>query len=199
MVRMHWLHSFALVAALLTAGCASPPRYVWYSEVPREPKLASRTHIEPGDRILVHVAEHPNLSGEFVIGASGTYSHPVVGVVDVAGADTSRVAAFLKEALSRYVQVTNISVTLVAYRPMSITVLGKVVSTGAYELPPGSGLLTALAKAGGLTPFASEDQVYVLRAQPQPLRIRFRYSDLTRPEAAAIGFQLRDGDTIVVE
>jgi hypothetical protein len=39
----------------------------------------------------------------------------------------------------------------------------------------------------------------VLRSRPEVVRIRFRYSDLTGGDAAALGFRFRDGDAVVVE
>lgn len=205
--RVGDLHAVALVGRLLLvlaltstiAACASQPRFIWYSELPAEPEQAPRGTIEPGDTILVQVASHPELSGEFVIGTSGSYNHPVAGVVNVQGLEPMRAAGVIKEALSRFVEVTDISVTLTTFRPMQIMVFGEVAKTGAYEVPTGSGLLTALALAGGLSEFASEDSVYVLRTRPAPQRIRFRYSDLTKPEAAAVKFRLREGDAILVE
>jgi polysaccharide export outer membrane protein len=78
-------------------------------------------------------------------------------------------------------------------------VLGEVRTPGTYTVPHGSTVLAVLAAAGGLSEFADEDEIFVLRSSPAPLRIRFRYSDLVTPSIGANRFALQDGDTVVVE
>jgi hypothetical protein len=41
--------------------------------------------------------------------------------------------------------------------------------------------------------------IFVVRKDPEPMRIRFSYKQLSRGEGRGIQFQLRDGDIIVVE
>ncbi|HEY5958268.1 MAG TPA: hypothetical protein VIV60_17005, partial [Polyangiaceae bacterium] len=61
-------------------------------------------------------------------------------------------------------------------------------------------LLDALANAGGLTEFASNSSIFVLRAQGSGFhRIRFDYEDLIRGVGRAASFRLKAGDRIVVE
>jgi polysaccharide export outer membrane protein len=89
--------------------------------------------------------------------------------------------------------------------PLRISVLGEVARPGAYDLEKGVGVLHAIAAAGGLSPFASDAGIYVLRSgywadgNQAPARIRFRYSDLREGRAPAAVFRLRPGDVVVVE
>ncbi len=183
---------------LLTA-CATRPPFVWYSEVPQDYARQRSVTINPGDKIYVRVAGHDDLSGEFVVGASGEYSHPVVGLMAVGGLDAQKAATAIRNRLSRVVQEPTVDVTLVSHSPLQVTVVGEVAAAGAFEVPHGAGVLAAIGKAGGLTEFADKDEIYVLRPTPSAQRIRFRYADLTRPDAAAVLFRLRDGDTVLVE
>lgn len=184
---------------LLGLGCARPQPFVWYSALPKPEKLAARTTISPGDKIMVQVDQHPELSGEFVVGMSGEYNQPTAGLVQVAGKDAMSAAEVIKIKLLRFYQDLRVSVTLLDYRPIDVTVLGEVRAAGSYELPHGASVLAALGKAGGLGEFAGEEEIYVLRSHPKVQRIRFRYDDLTKPEPAALNFELRDGDTVLVE
>jgi polysaccharide export outer membrane protein len=81
--------------------------------------------------------------------------------------------------------------------------MGEVAKPGVYELLAGSGVLQALASAGGTTPWASDDRIFVLRrtaaANGRPQRIRFTRDALARAEDASSGFRLRRGDVVVVE
>lgn len=189
----------ALVALVLFTACASTPPYVWYTEVAPDAARQSTPIIHPGDRILVQVDGHKDLSGEFVIGVTGEYSHPVVGLIAVGGLNSQAASEQVARALGRIVNEPRVGVVLLQRGPINVAVVGEVGSAGAFELPHASGVLAALGRAGGLSDFAKVDHIYVLRKQPKPQRIRFRFSDLTNPEPAAVTFELRDGDTILVE
>jgi polysaccharide export outer membrane protein len=90
-------------------------------------------------------------------------------------------------------------VVIVARKPANISVLGEVRTPGRYELRDREGVLEALARAGGLTPFADRDAVFVVRRNQQAPRIRFRFSDLASGSPASVNYELVDGDVIVVE
>ena len=189
--------SSALLVTLV--ACAATPPFVWYSQVPVASSGATRKDVHPGDTLLVEVREHPELSGQFVVGAAGAYSHPLAGLIFVAGLDTTGAGERIRTSLGRFVEKPQVSVTLLAYSPVNVTVVGEVRTPGAFQVPEGAGVLRALGTAGGLTEFASDDGVYVVRAGLKGERIRFRYSDLVKPVPSAVNFRLQDGDALVVE
>ncbi len=193
-----WL-AISLLFGSFLVQCAGQQSYVWYSEVPAAQDLKARTAIAAGDTILVQVQQQPDLSGEFTVGAAGSYNHPLVGLVKVAELEPEQAATVLAEKLSKFIEKPAVTVTLIAFRPLMVTVVGEVGSPGSFEVTQGAGLLQVLGTAGGLTDFASDDEIYVVRTKPKPMRIRFRYSDLTLPEPTAAGFALRDGDIVIVE
>jgi polysaccharide biosynthesis/export protein len=81
-------------------------------------------------------------------------------------------------------------------------VLGEVKGPGMKDLEPGSGVLQALALAGGFTDYAQLDGIYVLRRQPEspaPQRIRFDYEAVSRTQGKGASFVLHTGDVVVVE
>jgi len=84
---------------------------------------------------------------------------------------------------------------------MMISVLGEVAKVGSYPLEQGSGLMEAMAAAGGPTQYASTDRIVVIRREPSGnrVRIRFDYDALTQLRGAAATFRLQNGDVIVVE
>jgi polysaccharide export outer membrane protein len=57
----------------------------------------------------------------------------------------------------------------------------------------------ALAAAGGLTDYASRDRIFVVRSEPKPMRIRFRYEAIYRNAGGAGDFVLHRGDVVEVE
>ena len=77
--------------------------------------------------------------------------------------------------------------------------LGEVGSKGNLSIEPPVTLVQALAQAGGLSEFADDSAIFVLRRSPEFRRIRFKYEDLLANKGGSGGFQLRAGDVVVVE
>jgi polysaccharide export outer membrane protein len=197
-IRLAPLRALLLLWVLL-AGCAARPPFTWYHALPDAGQVPGTDTINPGDKILVQVNNHPELSGEFVVGESGEYSHPVAGLIRVGGSSTVKAARVVEVKLARFIQEPSVLITLLVHKPIVVMVMGEVENTGTYTVPHGSGVLAALSSAGGLGDFASEEDIYVLRTMPTSQRIRFRYADLTKPDPRAAKFALRDGDIVLVE
>ena len=87
-----------------------------------------------------------------------------------------------------------VTVSLEEARPFSVAVMGEVIKPGCTQVPPGPGVLQALAAAGGFNQYASRDRIFVVRDAPDasadPLQ---RSSELTQAEGKAATFRLRPG------
>lgn len=180
------------------AGCSSPA-FVWYHEVPPKAFDARLADIKPGDKISVFVEGQDSLSGQFDVTTSGDYAQPLVGSIKVAGLSPDNAAKHIAAAIGKFVQNPVVQVGIAVPGPNRITVLGEVTEPGLLTLAYDQTLLEAIASAGGLTPFADEDSIFVVRLRPKAQRIRFKYSALVQPDVRATGFSLEDGDTIFVE
>ena len=188
----------ALWASSMSLACASRAPFVWYSQLPELQRSAPRSVIAAGDTILVQVDGHADLSGEFAVGASGAFAQPLAGPIQVAGLQTEQAAAAIRDRLNTFIEAPRVSVVLLAYKPLQVPVVGEVQRPGVVEVAPTSGVLVALGAAGGLSELADKDAIYVVRSVGAQ-RIRFRYRDLLKPEPAAVAFELREGDTVLVE
>jgi polysaccharide export outer membrane protein len=170
---------------------------VWASALsPAE--LAAPSTLRAGDKLQLAVYGQDALSGEFEIRADGTLILPVTGSVVAVGRTPQQIGVEVTQRLQGTVQSPRVTVALVSRRPPGVSVMGEVRSPGRFELSEEESVLSALARAGGLTEFADPDSVFVVRADGSR-RIRFRYADLTAPQAASAHFQLRNGDVVVVE
>jgi len=192
----------ALVVALTLAsaalGCGTEHAFRWVQDLPVAP--TDSTTIEPRDTILVSVKNQPALSGEFVVGDHGEYSHPTVGTVSVGGKTTATVVAELQTSLTGVLVKPEVTVSILKIAAVRVQVVGEVKNPGTYELTRSRGVMSALATAGWLTEFANKDRIFVIRSEGTALqRIRFRAGDLTAAEPHATGFRLQDGDVVVVE
>jgi polysaccharide export outer membrane protein len=196
-----------LLACLGTLGCRHTRDFLWVEEVPKSMLSTSPTYeIAPGDVIAIRVWNHEANSVERArVREDGKISVPFLNDVAVAGMEPPDLARLLELKLKAFINNPTVTVLVQERRPLRVSVLGKAVRPGVYELDHGTGLLHAIAMAGGPTLFADEQAIFVLRSgywadgRLEPARIRFRYADLTSGTPPASLFRLQAGDIVVLE
>jgi polysaccharide export outer membrane protein len=192
----------ALLAALLALpACFRPGQYIWVDRY-QEPPPDDSYLIRKGDRLSINVWNNPELSLRTSVREDGRLTLPLLNDVDAVGTTPTALARALEEKLRNMVSNPVVTVVVEEARPLKVAVLGEVKNPGMKDMEAGTGLLQALAVAGGFTDYAREDAVFVLRREPgvaQPVRIRFTYKALIRTEGKAASFRLRTGDVVVVE
>ncbi len=186
--------------AALAAACAPPlGRYVWSDEYRASPQATGAYVVAPGDLISVRVYNQEAMSAKVRVRADGRISLPFLGDVEAAGLQPVELSKRLQVRLKEFVVSPLVTVSLEEPKPLEVYVVGEVVHPGRYPVEHSASVLQALAAAGGLTPFARQDRIFVIRREPSPARIRFRLEALTRNEGAAAAFRLLGGDTVVAE
>jgi polysaccharide export outer membrane protein len=176
---------------------------VWARDLPRATAGDAGYAIAPGDVLVVRVWNDDALGGKARVRSDGKISLPFVDDVAAAGLAPKDLARALEVRLAGYVNGPRVTVALEEEKLLSVSVVGEVARPGVYDLLAGSGPLQALASAGGVTPWASDDRIFVLRkspdGNPRPLRIRFTRAALERGEDPSAAFRLRRGDVVVAE
>jgi polysaccharide biosynthesis/export protein len=191
------------VLCLACAGalaCASPGKYVWaddYADAAPEPEKPYA--LGAGDVIQVKVFNQDQMSAKARIRPDGKVSLPLLNDVIAAGLTPVALAADLQVRLKDFMKSPLVTVSVEETRPSTVYVAGEVAKPGVYPLELAGGVLQALVNAGGLTPAARDERIFVLRENPRPSRIRFTYEDLVHLNGRAAGFRLRAGDVVVVE
>lgn len=110
----------------------------------------------PGDKIRVIVFRHEDLSGEFALDGTGSFSMPLIGEVRANGLTARELEQHLEQRYGDgYLVEPKVSVEILTYRPFYI--LGEVNKPGAYEYENGMTVLNAVALAGGFTYRAKQD------------------------------------------
>lgn len=183
----------------LVSACAAPQPFVWASRLGKPDEKANVFRLGPGDEIYVLVADQKALSGNFTIGPDGRYVQPVVGSVALSGLTLTEATQQLTARLAGILVRPQVTVSVTKRRPIRVSVLGEVQKPGRFEMEFDEGLLSAIARGGGLSEYSDPDSIYVIRHEPHLLRIRFRFRDLSGPEAISAGFRLNDGDVVLVE
>lgn len=120
--------------------------------------------IGPLDTIQVDVFGVPELSREMQVDASGRIAMPLVGTVDARGKTAGELANSVEAALrGRYVRNPDVTVNIKSSVSQVVTIDGQVVEPGLYPVTNQMTLLRAIASAKGLSEFARQDDVVILR------------------------------------
>jgi polysaccharide biosynthesis/export protein len=180
-----------------TLGCSASTPYLWASQLAPD-QTADQYVVGAGDLLSVRVYNQENLSTHARVRSDGRIAMPLVGEVQVRGKPPAVVATELEAKLKEFMLSPTVTVTVEETSPTSVTVLGQVVHPGIYTVDPTSGVLQALAVAGGFNDYAGRGSIYLMRRSPAE-RIRFTFNDLTRADGSAAMFRLRTGDVVVVE
>jgi len=196
--RGPWL--LALATLCLGPACGVSGAYTWVNDAPEELfSQQSAVVLSVGDLVSVRVFGQETLSARERIRRDGNMTLPLIGELQVANRPVSDVAKEVEGRLKPFVNDPHVTVVIDETKTR-VTVLGELGHSGIIDLDGPQGMYEALALAGGLTQFASETKIFVLRSTPRgTFRIRFDYGEITRQEGRAAAFRLQNGDRIFVE
>lgn len=137
--------------------------------------------IAAGDSIRVIVFGHEDLSGDFEIDASGSFSLPLIRDVAAVGLTKSELESVIADRLRPdYLKNPQVSVEVIGYRP--IYVLGEVREAGSYPYSANLTVVGAVAMAGGYTYRASRKKIVVIKANdPERKKRPVREGDEVSP------------------
>ncbi len=168
--------------------------------MPPQTTLASNEYvIAVGDLVSIRVLGHEEMTLKQRVRSDGRLALLLIGDVEASGKRPSALRAELEGRLKDYIVSPSVAVNIDEAQPTTILVLGEVAKPGAYPLDEDPRLAHALAVGGGLTDYASRSGIFVVRAQPKPMRIRFTYEDVSRNVGGAADFPLHRGDQVEVE
>lgn len=171
------------LALLLCVGATVHPLRGQTADLDRPP-----LRLRPGDRVVVRVAEEPQLSGELTVDPSGMILVPLAGLVQVADRDFDEVAREIRERLGA--ELADRPVQVVPRFRMAI--LGEVRSPGLFPVDESYSFTDALAVAGGLTGDADREGIVVTRDGVTVVRV---HAD----DVGELDILFRPGDRIFVE
>jgi len=120
--------------------------------------------IGPLDTISIDVFGLPELSREVQVDASGRVAMPLIGTVDARGKTADELAAAITTALrANYVRQPRVTVNIRNSVSQVVTIDGQVVEPGLYPVTNQMTLMRAIASAKGLSEYAKQDDVVILR------------------------------------
>lgn len=120
--------------------------------------------IGPLDTIEIDVFNVPDLSREMQVDASGRIAMPLIGTIDARGKTAGELAGAIEAALrGKFLRKPDVTVNIKSSVSQVVTVDGQVTEPGLYPVTNEMTLMRVIASARGLTQFARDDDVVILR------------------------------------
>jgi len=189
--------------ALLAGICALVVSAIVFAAEPARPTSAAGDEsyrIQAGDILIVSVWKEPDLQTEVLVRSDGGLSFPLTGDIVAAGMTIESLRVEIARRLEQYVPDAAVTVALKVSGGNRIYVLGKVNRPGEYPFGKPIDVMQAISLAGGMTPYASQNSVHILRRKSaaELQSIPFRYSEVEQGQSLEQNILLRGGDTVVV-
>ena len=163
------------------------------------------SQLEPGyrlgaeDVLLVSVWKDEQLTREVVVRPDGMFSFPLVGDIQAENQTVEDIRGELVKRLTKYIPNPNVSVAVTKVASYKVYVVGRVNKPGEYVIGHYTDVLQALSLAGGLTPFAGENEIKVMRrVRGGQQAIPFRYGDIRKGRDLEQNILLQRGDVVMV-
>ena len=151
------------------------------------------------DVLAIAVWKDEHLTKEVVVRPDGFVSFPLVGEVQASGRTVEEVRADITKRLAKFIPNPNVSVAAIKVLSYRVYVLGRVNKPGEFMIGHTTDVLQALSLAGGLTPFASENDIRIIRRiNGEQQVIPVPYGDLKRGKNLERNALLQRGDVVMV-
>jgi polysaccharide export outer membrane protein len=129
----------------------------------------------------------------------GWITFPLVGNIEAKGKTALQLQEEITQWLKQYIPNPVVSVSVKKISGYKIFVIGRVNKPGDYVVGRYIDVLQALSLAGGLTPFAEEGNIKIVRKQNgKETILRFNYAEVKKGRRLEQNVTLQSGDVIIV-
>jgi polysaccharide export outer membrane protein len=136
---------------------------------------------------------------QVVVRPDGMITLPLLNDLKAAGLTPDQFREDVMKAAAQYVEDPNVSIVVKQINSRKVYVTGQVSKAGSFPLTSPTTVMQALAMAGGLTEFANEEDIVVMRtAGGKTQTFKFNYKDVIRGKKLEQNIELKPGDTVVV-
>jgi polysaccharide biosynthesis/export protein len=155
--------------------------------------------VHAGDEVEVSVWKEPDLLRKVVVRPDGKIGFPLTGEIVAAGRTAMMIQSDLVGLLKKYIPEPVVTVSVIGLGGNQVYVIGQVNKPGAYLMNPQLNVLQALAIAGGTTPYASLNDILILRGSGSTQsKFSFQYGDVSKGRSLTQNIVLEGGDVVVV-
>jgi polysaccharide export outer membrane protein len=156
--------------------------------------------LAPGDLLEISVWKEEGLQQlQILVAPDGNINMPLIGSIMAAGKPISVLQDEIADKLKYYIANPVVNVKLHQSTGNTIFVIGKVNKPGQFPVNRRIDVLQALSLAGGLTFYADEDSIHVLRRVGNEIKdFPFDYNEVMNGEHLEQNILLEPGDTVSV-
>ncbi len=153
----------------------------------------------PGDMLQISVWGEENLQEEVLVRPDGAFSFPLCGDISARNRSVIELQEEITKRLSRYISNPVVTVSVAQVLGNKVYVIGQVTRPGVFVVNPQVDVLQALSMAGGTTPFASLNDIKILRRTgDRQQALQFRYNEVVQGRNLEQNVILQSGDVVVV-
>ena len=139
------------------------------------------------------------MSGDVTVRPDGRITLPLIGDVMAAGLRPDVLRDQIDKAATKFITEPNVSVIVRTINSRKAFITGQVVMPGSYPLVGPHTIMQLIAVAGGLTEFADQGAITLMRTVNGESRsFKFNYKDVARGRKLEQNILLLPGDTVVV-
>ncbi len=173
----------ATVAATVAAANTPDPSY----------------RIGPEDALEISVWKDETLKATALVRPDGGISFPLAGDLPVAGKTAAEVRDEIVKRLARFITEPEVTVAVVRVASYRVYVIGRVNKPGDIAVGRPIDVLQALSLAGGMTPFAAEDGIRIIRrVDGRQVSIPFDFTRVRKGGDLSQNITLKSGDVLLV-
>ena len=189
-----------LVGFLLLSLLSLPVQAQGPQSSPGQPSVDSDTYvIGPEDVLDIFVWKETELSRKVPVRMDGKISIPLVGEMQAAGLTPLKLKTELIDKLKAFVEVPNVTVTVMEVNSFKVFISGQVAKPGVYPLRSETTILQFISLAGGFTEWANQRKVLLVRKeQGQEKRFTINYKKIVSGDDLTQNLVLKPGDVIIV-
>lgn len=157
--------------------------------------------LNPGDVLQITVWKEEGLDRETLVLPDGTVAFPLVGTLKAAGKTVAQLQTEVKAGLEKAIPDAPVTVVVKSALGNVVDVIGQVAKPGEFVAGHPLTVMQALSMAGGLTPYASESRISIVRhgADGKDTHIEFPYyGDILKGKNLDKDIVLSPGDVVLV-
>ncbi|MCS6991187.1 MAG: SLBB domain-containing protein [Chitinophagales bacterium] len=150
------------------------------------------------DQIAINIWGYSSFSGSYTVDNTGAIMPEGVGKIYVKGLTLEKARQLIRSRFASYLDIPNsqIEITIIHSRIISVHIVGEVFHPGTYSIPALNSAFNALVAAGGPTDKGSVREIFV-RRNGQTVRSLDVYQFLLNP-SANVDLFLENNDYIFV-
>jgi polysaccharide export outer membrane protein len=153
----------------------------------------------PGDQLLISVWKEEGLERITIVRPDGGMTFPLAGEIQASGKTIAEITDEISIKLSPYIPEALVTVGVSEIRGARLYIIGQFQQSGVFFVNPAVDVMQALSMAGGLSAFASADDIRILRRDGNgQVAIPFEYNQILRGRELEQNIMLQDGDVLIV-